>query len=580
MNTNSQIKPTNIEIVEDSVKEHAVQTLGTPFSLISGTTTSVSVVLILVFFVADSLLGSADGWTGGARRSDDSLGLDCVIYGVSLLLMLVCFFDGRLWNNKTRAPSCTIGTSPSGRKRRASVKGDRRSEDDSTNAIASSTNEKNATNSYVNALVQLNQAIDAAARERDAEKAGKLLVAFEQKSQGKTGPMPDVISYNLVIRAYCKSGDFKGAEAWLNRMDSHSVNPTVCTYNTLLDACAKMENPEAAESWFRKMVDKGIQANAISYATVIYARARRGDEKAAERWLQDMLASGIKPDPVCYNCMIHACSSNGNAAGAERWIQEMHTSGLKASVTSFTAVIDTCAKALDVPRAEKWLEAMIAAEVQPNVVTFSAMIDACAKSGDVARAEHWHDRMIQCGIEPNAYSFSAVINACAKAGNVGRAEFWLGRSEQAGVANDVVVYSSVIDACGKVGDAERAIEIFARMRANGIQPHIVAYAALARPFSHRGDWAMVEQIADRMTASGIKPNEYFTYAQLLSYAIAKPKQVARAEDCFRRALDSGLKVNDHVVSALSRAVGRQHCQSLMTELCNSRPVPLPPPKKK
>lgn len=247
--------------------------------------------------------------------------------------------------------------------------------------------------------------------------------------------------------------------------------------------------------------------------------------------------------------------------------------GLVATVTTFTAVIDACAKGGDIPRAEKWLDKMIAAEVQPNIVTFSAMIAACAMNP--TRAEHWHNRMIECGVTPNAHSFSAIINACAKAGDVDKAEEWLARIEESGIATDVVVYSSVIDACGKAGDAERAKVIFHRMQANGIQPHIVAYAALARPYAYGGDWVEVERIASEMAASGVYPNEYFLYAQLLSYATVRPRQAVRAEQCFRQAMQNRLKANDHVVSVLVRACGRERCTELMQELCNGRSIPAP-----
>merc|ERR1719436_1618654 len=204
------------------------------------------------------------------------------------------------------------------------------------------------------------------------------------------------------------------------------------------------------------------------------------------------------------------------------------------------------------------------------------MIAACAKTTDLVGAEYWHDKMTERGITANAHSYSAVINACAKAGNVDAAERWLEKSERTGIANDVVVYSSVIDACGKAGNAERAMTIFRRMQANGIQPHIVAYAGLARPFAYQGDWMKVEGIAQEMASQGVSPNEYFIYAQLLSYATARPRQSQRAEQCFRRALSQGVTVNDHVVGALARCVGRNQCVELMRELCNGREVPVPP----
>lgn len=424
-------------------------------------------------------------------------------------------------------------------------------------------------------VTRWNQAIDLAARSGDAKKACRLLIEFEQKSDGKPGNSPDNVSYNLVIRSCAKRGDFRGAEQWLSHMESRGVEATTCSYNTVLDACAKADNAEACEAYLHEMLEKGLQANVISYATAIYAWARRGEESLAEHWLKQMVAAGIAPDSVSYNSLIHACGVSGNAIGAERWLQEMQAAGLEATVTSYTSVMDAAAKAGDIAKAEKWLEAMIASKVAPNVVSFCAMIDACAKQSDVTRAEYWHNRMTECGVAPNAHSCSAVINACSKAADVARAEAWLEKSEAAGIANDVVIYSTVIDACSKAGDAERAMAIFKRIQANGLRPHIVAYAALARPFAYRGDYETVESLADDMASTGIKPNEYFLYAQLLSYATARPRQSERAEACFRKAHKNGIQANDHVVGALCRAVGRNRCVELMSELCNGRPVPCP-----
>lgn len=429
---------------------------------------------------------------------------------------------------------------------------------------------------HTNAIVlsRWNNAIDTAARQGDVDKAGKLLLEFERQGMD-AGHKPDIVSFNLVIRAHAKKGDVRGAEKWFTRMVERGIQPTLCSYNTVLDACAKADDPEALETWIQRMLERKIEPNVISYATAIYASARRGEEAQAEKWLRAMIDAGIPPDAVAYNSMIHACGVGGNAEGAERWVKEMHARGLETTVTTYTAVIDACAKVGDATRAEKWMEAMITARVQPNVVTYSAMIDACAKAADPTRAEYWHDQMAQSGVKPNAHSFSAVINAFAKSGNAGGAETWLGKSEEAGVANDVVLYSSVIDACGKAGEPERGMTVFRRMQANGIRPHIIAYAGLARPYAYKGDWETVEMISEEMTSSGIRMNEFFHYAQLLAYGTARPRQSQKAEACFRKTLKTGLKPNDHVIGALSRAVGRARCAELIHELCPGRQMPKP-----
>jgi pentatricopeptide repeat protein len=243
-----------------------------------------------------------------------------------------------------------------------------------------------------------------------------------------------------------------------------------------------------------------------------------------------------------------------------------------ASVTTFGTVIDACAKAGDLPKAEAWFDAMLDAQIEPNVVSFSAMIDGCAKKADPDRAKYWFNRMLKLNIKPNPHTFSAIITAYSKVRDPAKAEEWLWQAEKAGI-RDGVIYTSALAACSKPNDAARARKIFQRMLDNGIKPHIKSYSALARPFSYGGDWVEVERIADEMSESGVQSNEYFLNAQLISYAIAKPRQDKRAEQCFRQALGSGMEPNDHTITALTRAVGRVRCIELMRELCNGRAVP-------
>jgi pentatricopeptide repeat protein len=421
-----------------------------------------------------------------------------------------------------------------------------------------------------------NMEIATAAKQDDFEKATRLLLQFE--SEGEDGCRPDVVSYNMLIRACAKKGDFRGAEKWLQHLESKGIEATSCSYNTILDACAKAGTwvaAEACEQWLERMLCKSVKANVVSYASVVYAWARRGEEARAEKWMKRMINCGIEPDEVAYNSMIHACSVSGSPSGAERWMQDMHDRGIEASVTTYATVINACSKGGDLPSAEKWFGVMLDAKIEPNVVTFSAMIDACAKKADPDRAVYWLNKMLACKIKPNAHSFSAIINAFAKAKDTARAEEWLQHAENVGL-QDGVIYSTVLAACSQPSDADRAAKIFQRMVDNGIQPTIVAYSALARPFAYRGDWVEVERIAKEMSTHGVRSNEYFLYAQLLSYATSKPRQDERAEQCFRQALRSRLKANDHVVTALSRAVGRSRCIELMQELCNGRSVPFCP----
>jgi len=421
------------------------------------------------------------------------------------------------------------------------------------------------------AFLQQRAAIEQAARNGKPDVARSLLFQLEA-----LGLRPDNAMPNMVMSAYTRNGDLQGAERWLDEMKVKGLAVSVCTYNTIMDAYAKSK-PDLCEAWLSRMVAAGVTPNAVSYTTAIYANARLGGTEQAEAVLVRMKAAGVQPDDVCYNALIHACSVRGRIADVERWVNEMETQGIKASVTTFSAAIDACAKQGEVSRAEVWMERMTAAGLEANVVSYSSLMDACAKAGNPERAGFWYERMIAAGVTPNSHSFSAAISACARIGDSVAAEQWLARAQEAGLA-DRVIYSGVIDACGKAKDSERAWSIFEQMRSHGVRLHVVGYAALARPFAHNGDFERVEKIAKIMEESGVASNEYFLYAHLLSYGNAYPKEPARAEAVFKQALARGLPVNDHVLTALTRSVGRNRAIELHKGGAGAEP-PRPPWRK-
>lgn len=419
-------------------------------------------------------------------------------------------------------------------------------------------------------VVKLSQAIEAAACDGDMKKAEELLAKFE-----RSGVRPPAICYIAVLKACAKHADVATAEWWLQHMVRRGVHTSIRTYNILLDICAKADDAEACERWLGRISEVGIQPNAVTYSIVIHVHAKRGDAGAAETWFKRMVGSGIQPDAVSYNSLIHACAAKGAAESAGAWLEEMESQGLETSVETYTAVIDSCAKRADADLAEKWFARMLEKGVEPNAVTFSAMIDSCAKAGDLTRAEAWNEKMVKRGIASSPHSYGALIQACTNQGGPGSAEAaeqWLECAEQAGVAKDAVLFSGAINACARNRDAERALRIFHRMRAAGVKPNIIVYSTLARCFAHRGEWREVENIAHVMGRDGINTNDFFLYAQLLSYGAARPQQPDRAEVVFRSAMGCGVKANDQVAAALARAVGKHRQADLMQELCAGRKV--------
>jgi len=182
--------------------------------------------------------------------------------------------------------------------------------------------------------------------------------------------------------------------------------------------------------------------------------------------------------------------------------------------------------------------------------------------------------MEKAGCQLNSSSYNTIINAYAKVGDVKSAERWLKTMHDNGYEANVRSYSAVIDACAKAGQYAEAEEVYKRMLNDGVAPTIVTLTSLSKAHARSGNWQRVESIMNEFHIHGLKMNEYFLCNLLCAYANAKPQPEAeRAANALRKAVQLGLKPDEHVNTAFVRAVGHEWAQSIMQELGLSCSLP-------
>merc|ERR1719247_2957363 len=127
----------------------------------------------------------------------------------------------------------------------------------------------------------------------DPEKAEKLLwdMAFQDSS-------PSSLStnvYQTVIDAYAKSKKTDKAALLLRRLEELAAPaPDASCYNTMIDSCAKMADVKGAEHWMQRLMSSSMEPNVVSFSSVIDACAKAGDVAKAEKWMSKMGAIGIE----------------------------------------------------------------------------------------------------------------------------------------------------------------------------------------------------------------------------------------------------------------------------------------------
>lgn len=93
--------------------------------------------------------------------------------------------------------------------------------------------------------------------------------------QKKYGSPPDVVSYNSVIGAHERVGDWRAALTLAKKMQrSKGISPTVVTFNSVIGACARADRPDEALAILGLMRRIGLPPDVITFNTAISACAR------------------------------------------------------------------------------------------------------------------------------------------------------------------------------------------------------------------------------------------------------------------------------------------------------------------
>ncbi|GJV78846.1 putative pentatricopeptide repeat-containing protein [Tanacetum coccineum] len=102
---------------------------------------------------------------------------------------------------------------------------------------------------------------------------------------GEKGLIPSVVTYNLLIDAYCKDNDIDQAVGFFSMMPEKKRNPNVITYSTLIDGlCNTGRSDEALLIW-NQMV---CSPNRIAYMVLVNGLCKCGKPDVALTYVKEL----------------------------------------------------------------------------------------------------------------------------------------------------------------------------------------------------------------------------------------------------------------------------------------------------
>ncbi|KAH7544878.1 hypothetical protein FEM48_Zijuj01G0032600 [Ziziphus jujuba var. spinosa] len=264
--------------------------------------------------------------------------------------------------------------------------------------------------------------------------------------------LPNVLSFNLIIKAMCKLGLVDGAIEVFREMPLKECTPDVFTYCTLMDGLCKENRIDEAVSLLDEMQIEGCFPSPVTFNVLINAVCKKGDLARAAKLLDNMFLKGCVPNEVTYNTLIYGLCLKGK---------------------------------LD--KAVSLLDRMVRSKCVPNNITYGTLINGLVKQGRSVDGAHVLISMEERGIQANEYVYSALISGLFKEGKYEEATRFWNQMKEKGCKPNAVVYGALIDGLCREGNPDKAEDVLAEMESFGFEPNAFAYSSLMKGFFQKGD---------------------------------------------------------------------------------------------
>ncbi|XP_071704352.1 pentatricopeptide repeat-containing protein At3g23020 [Rutidosis leptorrhynchoides] len=296
---------------------------------------------------------------------------------------------------------------------------------------------------------------------------------------------PNVLEFNVMIKAYGINKKYNEACRLIDSMDEYGVLPDKCSYNSLIQTLAGADMAEKATFYLRKMKRSGLLSDCIQYCAVISSYVKLGQLEMAVGLFQEMVGFDLEPDVVVYGVLINAYADVGNVEEALKYVKEMKEMGLEMNGVICNSLIKLYTKVGCLKDAEEVYYLLQRLEVGPDVYSSNCMIDLYTERSMVKPAEEIFEKLRR-NRNANEFSYAMMLCMYKKIGSFDEAFEIAKQMRELGILTDLLSYNHVLGLYASDGRFKEAVTIFKEMIESNVEPNESTYRSLGVVLMKRG----------------------------------------------------------------------------------------------
>jgi len=166
------------------------------------------------------------------------------------------------------------------------------------------------------------------------------------KSMDASGCKPDDITWSMVAKGYCVTGELDRALEVFRSLPAEPNANTVVIYNTILDGCVRHNRTDLADVLLENMEQWRIHPTNFTLGIIVKMWGRRRQLNHAFTAVRTLPKRyGFKPNGPVQTCLLFACLRNDALDSALEVFQSIREAGHPADAKLFSALINNCTRA-------------------------------------------------------------------------------------------------------------------------------------------------------------------------------------------------------------------------------------------
>lgn len=302
--------------------------------------------------------------------------------------------------------------------------------------------------------------------------------------KSQPGYSPNVIHYNVVLRALGRARKWDGLRRCWIEMAEKGVLPTNNTYGMLVDVYGKAGLVKEALLWVKHMKVRGVFPDEVTMNTVVRVLKDGGEYDRADRFYKDWCVGKVEFDDLELDS-IESGSFQEPISLTRFLLTELFRTGGRDHTK--TMIRSDTENAVQKPRL---------------TATYNTLIDLYGKAGRLKDAGDVFAEMLKSGIPMDTVTFNTMIFTCGSHGNLSEAESLLSKMDERGISPDTKTYNIFLSLYADTGNIDEALCCYRKIREVGLFPDDVTHRAILNILCERRMIHEVETVIKEMEKSG------------------------------------------------------------------------------